>query len=83
MPKTALPETGIDIVRKLIARIEQMERNPQLGSSSVLGGTLRFVDEAGILRMELGNLGDGHFGIKVYDVDGAYTFWADERGIVP
>lgn len=59
------PADIISRVTDLEVRISRMERTPSIGDTSIDSGTLRVKDAAGIVRVELGLLSDGSYGLNV------------------
>lgn len=57
-----------DLVSRILdleRRLSRVERTPNLGNASIDKGTLRVKDESGIVRVELGLLSDGSYGLNV------------------
>ena len=51
-----LPPSLASMLRELERRLSNLERSPGLPYSSIRGGALRFLDEAGVTRWQVGNV---------------------------
>jgi len=60
-------------IADLESRLSRLERTPQLNAGTINQGAIKVVDENGSVRVQLGLLDDGNYGIKVKE-NGQDTF---------
>jgi hypothetical protein len=67
------PADILDTINRLKKRIEVLEANPRAGNTTIDAGTFRVRDATGNVRLQMGLLSDGTYGIEVLE-DGADVF---------
>jgi hypothetical protein len=74
MAEIPMPDYFVRWMRDVERRLAAQERSPQMGNAAMS-------DADGNLRVRLGSLDDGSFGIEVFDTDGNRVFAVDEVGL--
>jgi hypothetical protein len=59
------PADIVTRLKDLEARLSRLERTPSLGDTSIDKGTLRVKDAAGSVRVQVGQITDGSYGVEV------------------
>lgn len=67
------PERVLDKLQALERRLETLERTSRLVNASLTDGTVNIYDAAGTLRVYVGKLPSGLFGVRTYDAGGVQT----------
>jgi hypothetical protein len=73
MTQPIKPERVLDELEAMRKRIETLERTSRLTNASMTDGTLTVYDAAGVLRVQLGKLPNGLYGIRTYNASGIQT----------
>jgi len=76
-----LPSNLGSDLRALAERVSQLERAPQMPRTSVQGGSVHFLDDAGNERVVIGQQSGGHYGLTVRNPAGIPQISVDERGL--
>lgn len=78
----ARPDNLESIVADLLRRVGDLETAERLTNAAMTDGRIRVLDSAGTVRLEIGLLSTGEFGINAFNADGVRTFTVGDNGLV-